>query len=208
MFDIPTLTPLFFFEAMHELECWTGSFGSSSGSLSNIVYTGGDDACLIAHDIRTNRDVWTLKRGHDAGIVSVLSPGSNGWNMNGGYSLWTGSYDDHLRVWDLRVVDRLNPELIDGYVPKLLNKEDLGGGVWRLIPSPVENDDRVLSCCMYEGVRVIDVQGEERFKVSRFFKEDHESMCYGGDWSSDGKYIATCSFYDNVVQIWSPDECV
>ncbi|KAI5955895.1 hypothetical protein KGF54_001397 [Candida jiufengensis] len=188
-------------ETQHELECWTGSFGEL-GELTNVVYTGGDDSLLIAHDLRTSNSIWTLKRGHDAGIVSILSPSPNWNNLKGNY-LYTGSYDDHLRIWDLRCIDSKNPALIEGYIPKKIYEENLGGGVWRLIPSPVDN--RMLTCCMYDGARVINTN-ETEFKVDRYFKGDHASMCYGGDWSSDGKYIATCSFYDNVVQIWSPNE--
>lgn len=192
-----------FLDSQHTLECWTGSFGEL-GQLQHVVYTGGDDSQLIAHDLRTSQPIWTLSRGHNAGVVSILSP-SPLWNSSNGYLLWTGSYDDHLRVWDLRCIDKLNPSLMEGYIPKKLHEENLGGGVWRLIPSPIENDNRLLSCCMYDGARIISTNGAD-FTVDRYFKNDHESMSYGGDWSSNGSYVATCSFYDKVVQIWSPDK--
>ena len=189
-------------EAQHSLECWTGSFGEL-GQLRHVVYTGGDDSQLIAHDLRASQPIWTLSRGHNAGIVSILSP-SKQWSSTSGNLLWTGSYDDHLRVWDLRCIDETNPRLIEGYIPKKLHEENLNGGVWRLIPSHVANDNRVLSCCMYDGARIINTRGAD-FSVDRYFKGDHESMCYGGDWSFDGNYVATCSFYDKVVHLWSPD---
>ncbi|CUM54252.1 unnamed protein product [Debaryomyces tyrocola] len=191
-------------DTVHDLECWTGSFGEI-GELSQVVFTGGDDAKLIAHDLRTNQSIWnTGYRHHGAGVVSILSPGSN-WNTNNSSHLWTGSYDDSLRILDLRVIDKGNPLLIPGYIPKVIQEENLGGGVWRLIPSPLPNDNRVMSCCMYDGARIIEPDNDT-FEVARYFKGDHESMCYGGDWSSSGKFIATSSFYDNIVQIWSPDE--
>ena len=192
-----------FLDTQHSLECWTGSFGEL-GQLNHVVYTGGDDSQVIAHDLRTSQLIWTLSRGHDAGVVSILSP-SPQWNASNGNLLWTGSYDDNLRVWDLRCMDKSDPSLLEGFIPRKLHEENLGGGVWRLIPSPVENDDRLLSCCMYDGTRIISTSGAD-FSVDKYFKRDHESMCYGGDWSSDGKYVATCSFYDRVVQLWSPDE--
>ena len=80
-------------------------------SLSQVVFTGGDDAKLIAHDLRTNQSIWnTGHRHHGAGVVSILSPGPN-WNTNNSNHLWTGSYDDSLRILDLRVIDKGNPLL-------------------------------------------------------------------------------------------------
>ncbi|KAI3403714.2 GDH2 [Candida oxycetoniae] len=200
VFDLENCTPTLL-ETQHSLECWTGSFGGL-GHLQDVVYTGGDDSQLIAHDLRMATAIWTLKKGHDAGVVSILSPTTR-WNSSKSNLLWTGSYDDHLRVWDLRCISSSNPNLLPNRMPINLYKENLNGGVWRLIPSP--NDSRILSCCMYDGARIIDAS-DVNFQVQRYFKGDHESMCYGGDWSSDGKVVATCSFYDNVVQIWSPNE--
>ncbi|EGW33004.1 uncharacterized protein SPAPADRAFT_60328 [Spathaspora passalidarum NRRL Y-27907] len=186
IFDVAT-EKVEFLSTSHELECWTGAFGE--GEMSHVVYTGGDDSQLIAHDLRTNEKIWSNRRHHSAGVVSILAPGKD--FRADPYSLWTGCYDDHLRVFDLRAG-----------IPRLLQEENLGGGVWRLIPSPTEDDNRLLVCCMYDGARIVETD-ENKFTVSRYFKEDHESMCYGGDWGDN--YVATCSFYDNVVQTWSPD---
>ncbi|CAK9438240.1 uncharacterized protein LODBEIA_P24890 [Lodderomyces beijingensis] len=196
--DLARPKTLRWLDSVHELECWTGAFGEVGG-LQNVVFTGGDDSRLVAHDLRTQGEIWTVKRGHDAGVVSIMTSSAR-WNRGMSNGLWTGSYDDHLRVWDLRCA---NSSLVEGVVPKMLHSRNLGGGVWRLVPSPM--DDRLLSCCMYDGARVVDASTPE-FKVERYFKGKHESMCYGGDWSRDGSYIATCSFYDNIVHVWSPDE--
>lgn len=188
-----------YFNSSHELECWISAFGEL-GELSNVVFTGGDDAKLIAFDLRSKDSIWqTNFRHHDAGVVSILAPSSK-WNTSNSNQLWTGSYDDHLRIFDLRVMDKQHPSLIEGYIPVIHQKENLGGGVWRLIPSPTDN--RVLVCCMYDGARIVDVD-QDKFVVSRYFKEDHESMCYGGDWGENG--ITTCSFYDRIVQRWDPN---
>lgn len=189
--------------ASHDLECWISAFGHL-GELQNVLFTGGDDSKLIAHDLRTNDKIWaTGMKHHEAGVVSILAP-SNNWNSSNSNHIWTGSYDDNLRILDLRVIDRENPSLIEGYIPKIHQQENLGGGVWRLIPSPAPEDNRVLACCMYDGARIVEVQNDS-FLVSKYFKEGHESMCYGGDWGSNSKTITTCSFYDKVIQTWDPN---
>lgn len=183
----------------HDLECWTGAFGEA-GPAKNVLFTGGDDGKLIAHDLRTNSKIWaTSHRHHDAGVVLILCP-SKSWNNSQPYALWTGSYDDCLRIFDLRKLDTDDgPILYPGMLPQELYKENLNGGVWRMIPEP--ESDRVLVCCMYDGARIVEPR-EKVAEVTRYFKGDHESMCYGGDWQ--GNTIVTCSFYDNVVQQWLP----
>ncbi|ODV84494.1 hypothetical protein CANARDRAFT_29040 [[Candida] arabinofermentans NRRL YB-2248] len=188
------------FDTEHDLECWYGTFGCIGG-LENVVFSGGDDRKLIGHDLRCQNEIFQTNRIHDAGIVSILtSKGSNkgiGKFLNNGYGLWCGSYDDSLSILDLRV--GLNQDLIPGLPPKIIQKLQLGGGVWKLIENP--NHDKVLSCNMYDGARILDYSGDE-VKVDKYFKGDHESMCYGGDWND--KFIGTCSFYDCIVQIWQP----
>lgn len=189
------------FTTAHSLECWTGAFGEA-GPARNVVFTGGDDQKLIAHDLRTKDKIWeTSHRHHDAGVVLILCP-SPKWLSNRPNSLWTGSYDDCIRVFDLRKLDGDDgPILYQGLLPQEQHKENLNGGVWRLIPAP--DSDKVLACCMYDGARIIDPSNKpEEPEVTRYFKGDHESMCYGGDWQGD--FVVTCSFYDNVVQMWLP----
>lgn len=188
------------FDSNHDLECWSGEFGCLD-PLTNVVFTGGDDAKLIAHDKRTKEPIWTSTRNHSAGVVSVLTPRSL-WNNGCNTQIWTGSYDDHLRALDIRMMgEQLYPA-----PPKTVLEENLGGGVWRLIPNP-QKDGKVLACCMYDGARVVELNEDQinPFTISKYFIGDHKSMCYGGDWSADGERIVTCSFYDNVIQIWSPD---
>lgn len=192
------------FDGTHTLECWTGAFGEA-GPARDVVFTGGDDGRLLAHDLRSNSQIWsTNHRHHDAGVVLVLCPGEK-WLAGRPNDLWTGSYDDCLRVFDLRKLDGENgPYLYSSLLPQETQKENLNGGVWRLIPAP--DSDDVLACCMYDGARIIHPKDGD-FEVARYFKGDHESMCYGGDWQAPGT-VVTCSFYDNVVQLWLPTETV
>lgn len=189
-------------DTVHDLECWTGNFGQM-GPCKDVVFTGGDDSKLIAHDLRSKEKIWTTNhRHHDAGVVLILSPNEL-WLNTRPNDLWTGSYDDCLRVFDVRYLDGdEGPYLYQALLPIESFKNNLNGGVWRLIPSP--DTDLVLACCMYDGARIIEPKSG-KFEVKRYFKGDHESMCYGGDWK-EPNLVVTCSFYDNVIQQWLPYE--
>lgn len=202
-----------YLETQHDLECWTGAFGNLA-ELSYLVFTGGDDGSLIAHDTRIPESecVFHARRIHEAGVVAILTStegdpvrnGAGDWFSDKPYTLWTGSYDDNLRSLDLRVVPDVG--IVQGIIPRTHQKLNLGGGVWRFTPSTKKNDNRLLTCCMYNGARVIGANSDSEPVVERFFKEEHESMVYGCDWSPDGEQVATCSFYDCIVQVWSPDD--
>lgn len=197
-----------YFTSQHELEAWTGAFGNCA-ELSHVIFTGGDDSCLMAHDIREpeNMAIFEAKRLHDAGITAIQTaqPGDHydrgSWFMDQPYTLWTGSYDDCLRTLDLRCIPGVG--LTNGIPPRLQQKTNLGGGIWRLAPSP-NNNNRLLTCCMYDGARIIEAVSASEALVEKYYKDGHGSMVYGGDWSPNGDKVATCSFYDCIVQVWTP----
>lgn len=166
-------------ETQHELECWTSAFGSDA-PLDHVVVTGGDDARVIGHDVRTAGSVFQNRRLHSAGVVLILPSTASP------HTLWTGGYDDRLVVLDVRTG-----------MPRMVDEANLGGGVWRM----VRRGSRVLVCCMYDGARVMDVALPVPLVE---FRGRHESMCYGGDWS--GSTAITCLFYDKVVEVWSSPE--
>lgn len=187
----------------HSLEAWYADWCHLE-ALDNIVFSGGDDARLIAHDTRVPFPVFETSRIHDAGIVSILTARSN-WceNVTDPYIIWTGGYDDQLCVLDLRAGANMNNgALFEGMPPMLREKHNLGGGVWRLIPFPKENDCRVFTCNMYDGGRMLayDSSNAKNVEVKNYYKGDHSSITYGGDWIGD--VAISCSFYDNVVQVW------
>lgn len=182
-------------DTQHDLECWYADFGAQPG-LDSLVISGGDDRRLIIHDTRTKQAIYNNERIHGAGVVAIL-PSSSHWCHQSPNTLWTGSYDDHVRSFDLRYMG-------GAAYPKVNQSENLGGGVWKLIPSPQGDDDkRVLACCMYDGARLLGYDDTGAIEVVDTFKGDHESICYGGDWK---QRICTCSFYDEVVQIWDPHQ--
>ncbi|KAL6929686.1 hypothetical protein ACO0SA_001090 [Hanseniaspora valbyensis] len=185
---------------MHELECWTGEFGNNP-LLDNCFFTGGDDSALKLFDTRQSLDtsVWSNNRIHEAGVVAIKTNNNKSFNVGNLNTILTGSYDDNIRLFDLRM---LGPDIYPGKMPPLgIKNKNLEGGVWRLIDTDIE--DELLVCCMYNGAKTvkIDYKNEDStFTETNYVKNGHNSMCYGGDFRNG--LIATCSFYDNSLQIW------
>ncbi|VVT49053.1 uncharacterized protein SAPINGB_P002081 [Magnusiomyces paraingens] len=199
----------------HSLEAWTASFLNGS---ENVLFSGGDDAVLAAHDLRMasssdsdNNEsdngygddivapVWSSQRIHSAGVTSIHS-----FIPTPDYQLWTGGYDDTLALVDLRITDPMLPIPPRGPTASI----NLGGGVWKLLPSPVAPESRMLVCCMYGGARIVDRLSTEEIasttepaNIVASLTQGHESMVYGGAWL-DEKTVVTCSFYDKAVQVW------
>ena len=103
--------------------------------------------------------------------------------------LLTGSYDEHVRVWDIRNMKYSQESW------------HVGGGVWRIKPHH-DNPDLVLVAAMHDGFKVLD-----KGKVIKEFR-DHESLAYGADWVTGWPnkavtFVATCSFYDKMFKVWS-----
>ena len=102
---------------------------------------------------------------------------------------------------------------------------DAGGGIWRLKWHPTD-PQRLLVAAMHGGFKVVDFDGlvlreagaaggeaggwvrpGEGALRARF--DGHESLAYGVDWSDGGKtsegrdLVASCSFYDHALHVWS-----
>lgn len=184
----------------HDLECWTGEFGNNS-LLENCFFTGGDDSTIKLFDTRLSLEtsIWSNNRVHEAGVVAIKSNNIDSFNVGNLNTIITGSYDDHIRMLDLRM---LGETIYPGKMPPLNAKsQNLKGGVWRLTDTDVK--DELLVCCMYNGAKTIkfDYSNEkDPFAETNFVKTGHDSMCYGGDFKNG--LIATCSFYDKSLQIW------
>ncbi|KAI9783599.1 MAG: hypothetical protein M1835_003781 [Candelina submexicana] len=201
----------------HSLEAWTviiteTNFDEPGG---DILYSGGDDSALCAHAVRSPKVIGEVQqiesrryeRAHGAGVTAIvplpLYP-----------ILLTGSYDDHVRVF--------NPQ-----DSKVLAEAKIGGGVWRLrMLSPYKRirmeeegtSFRVLASCMHAGARILKVSHSRRGAwgievVAKF--EEHGSMNYGSDaqpprreFLRDHAHV-TCvstSFYDKLLCLWRYDE--
>lgn len=215
----------------HSLEAWISNFHHLN---DNLLFSGGDDAVLAAHDLRIKESggnssdddedafniamgigggssngvtVWKARNIHSAGVTSIMPLTSTNPNSNP-YILWTGGYDDNLKTVDIRAIDGK----IHSYMkPRAVSEMNLGGGVWKLIPNPA-NEDTVLACCMYGGARLLkrnaafstveDLSNDEPATVVKSLTEGHKSMVYGGSWINRDT-VLTCSFYDKSIQIWT-----
>ncbi|SCU81191.1 LAFA_0C03224g1_1 [Lachancea sp. 'fantastica'] len=189
------------FDHRHDLEGWIAEFGQLA-PFENVLFTGGDDATIAAHDLRSGANIWTNSRIHEAGVVAIKTSTPT-FRVSKPTSIVTGSYDDHIRTLDLRM---LGDSIYPGHNIPLAktNSLNLGGGVWRFVESPQNSRsnhlNKLLVCCMYDGAKIVTVGEDDELSVECYMKKNHESMCYGGDWSTGT--IATCSFYDKVVQVW------
>lgn len=115
--------------------------------------------------------------------------------------LFTGSYDEFFRVWDMRSISRPVNEASIG----------LGGGVWRIKNHPWA-PGVVLTACMHNGFAIVKAKEGEDIEVLETYKK-HDSLAYGADWQRGATreggrkrgVVATCSFYDRLVRIWTPE---
>ncbi|KAG0567871.1 hypothetical protein KC19_7G168300 [Ceratodon purpureus] len=189
--------------AAHELETWITSYDSWN---PNVIYTGADDCQFCAWDTRQglHTAVFRNKKTHSMGVCSIQT------NPQSEHSLITGSYDENLRLWDMRM----------GIRPVMKLETGLGGGVWRLKWHPLDRG-LILAACMHNGFVLVRVDGEAMEVVEKY--EGHESLAYGADWyqgawcnsepekpeenagkNSVRSLAATCSFYDKALHVWEP----
>lgn len=121
----------------HDLEAWTVAvpFDNESSSHYRMVISGGDDSALIASAIelpRSPTETPTLltssvlrdRRSHTAGVTSILPlPRIQRSSSEEIIPFLTGSYDDHLRVYEITTGRNSG---------KFKTEFKLNGGVWRL----------------------------------------------------------------------------
>ena len=83
----------------HSLEAWAAATDCWHPWL---LHSGGDDAAYRLWDTRQgfNAPAWQSAKAHSAGVCCAAS------SPHQERLACTGSYDDHLRLWDLRAPQR------------------------------------------------------------------------------------------------------
>ncbi|KAL4069623.1 WD40-repeat-containing domain protein [Scleroderma yunnanense] len=179
----------------HDYEPWISAWDYWE---SSVVYSGGDDLSLKGWDMRQllTRPIFVNRR-FDGGVTSIQS------HPYVEHLIAVGSYDNSVRIFDTRKPS--SP----------LTAIDVGGGAWRVKwhPSSIRKND-LLVACMHGGFKIAEIEKTERLLqngmshgIRRHFDE-HESLAYGVDWSHqdaahEETLIASCSFYDHALYLWS-----
>ncbi|KAI0566981.1 WD40 repeat containing protein [Gracilaria domingensis] len=178
----------------HSLEAWTACVSRSVACSAErtMVYSGGDDGVLCAWRADTDRSIFRRRNAHDGVGVTTIAT-----RLGHEHELWTGGYNDTVRIWDVRSLRRC------------VEERNVGGGVWRLRFHP-RHSEYVLVAAMYDGCKALRLVDGSHLQVVAEF-EAHESIAYGASWlsslDSEHELVAiTGSFYDCAVHIWSIDK--
>jgi len=173
----------------HDFEAWITAFDYWD---PNTVYSGGDDALFKSWDIRDFSCSSTSRR-HSMGVCSIQS------HPRKEYILATGSYDEHVLIWDKR------------NFKKPLSDTHINGGVWRIKWSPFHDkngSDYISTASMHAGFHVLKIDENGNGSVIET-NTSHESLGYGIDWQNkmgnieqDKALLACCSFYDHKLSVW------
>lgn len=195
------------------MPAWTVAFDPHCGGGDVRLASGGDDMALRLWDVRDASSAATPASAntkvHTAGVTYVA------WHPMRPHLLASGSYDEHVRLWDDR---QLKTPVAECHT---------GGGIWRLEWS---RNSFLAAACMHSGSKVMRVTGscatedasksassvftaiemaEMTLSVEETYKfNDNENVLnYGmailGVNEEGDTRFASSSFYENVIDLWS-----
>ncbi|UMM25757.1 hypothetical protein L5515_005446 [Caenorhabditis briggsae] len=143
---------------------------------AQTVVTGGEDGSMKLWDARSKTQISQSKI-FGAGVVFVDFPAEN----RAENQIYTGSYDENLRVFDRR------------NLKTVLKEKKLPGGVWN-----IEQDDKeqqLCVSCMYGGYSILN---SESLDVVYENRDVGKNLLYGATRISRNSTIF-CTFNDYLV---------
>jgi len=189
--------------ASHDLEAWCVEV---SASHPHLLLSGADDGHLIGWDVREPPDgppALVNRCAHEAGVTALACDPFRE------HHLATGSYDERVRSFDLRLCGR----------GPCAETEKLGDGAYHLAWHPCLRGLLAVAA-MRSGLPLLgtaeaadgeDCGPEVVRELGRYAANAaegrHGSLAYGVSWQAvpfDSRWLAaSASFYDKTIQIWS-----
>jgi diphthamide biosynthesis protein 7 len=101
----------------------------------------------------------------------------------------TGSYDEKLRTIDIR------------NMKELVNETRMNGSIWDFKQEMFKGEHLLFLTCVYDGFKIFDYG---KLKILREINDLHDSIVYGVDTKriNDDILVTSCSFYDNLTNLW------
>uniref|UniRef100_A0A915ARU8 methylated diphthine methylhydrolase n=1 Tax=Parascaris univalens TaxID=6257 RepID=A0A915ARU8_PARUN len=135
--------------------------------------SGGEDALLKVWDCRSNAKESALSAVHSSGVVCL--------KCEDDLRFLSGSYDEHIRRFDMRMI-------CDSLIEK-----NLGGGVWAI---GYAGNHHLIVSCMYNGWCIIDDNNFDEVESNHSLGD---KLLYGASFCSNCSLVASCTFNNYTV---------
>ncbi|VDM27244.1 unnamed protein product [Toxocara canis] len=134
----------------------------------HCLVSGGEDGLLKMWDLRSGHNMLAVSKAHSSGVVCLKNEDDT--------HFLSGSYDEHIRRFDIR-----SPK-------EATDEKNLGGGVWA-----IENttSGELIVSCMYNGWCLIDGKSFEEVQSNR---DLGTHLLYGASFCHTSHIVASCTF--------------